>query len=133
MIDGPDEGSALSGALTSDGRILVMGELRGEVAGSSIEVTATGALSGRIRAGVLRSRGALGGRLEADDVDLGGRILDQTVIRARGLAVAFEDGDGGGAQFGDCELEIGDEPDRDRAVSEAAAPRGGLLAPDGPR
>lgn len=125
-----EEGSTLSGTLASNGRILVRGHLSGDVAGPTIDVTETGALSGRIRAGVLRSRGALGGHLDADDVELGGRVLDQTVIKARDLAVTLGAGDARGAEFGDCEIEVGDEPDRERAVSEASAPvRGGLLDP----
>ncbi len=110
-----------------------MGRLDGDVASPTVEVTETGALSGIIKAGRLRSRGAVGGRLEADEVDLGGRILDQTVIRARDLAVALDDGDAPGTQFGDCEIVVGEEPDRDRAVSEASAPvRTRLLDPNGP-
>jgi cytoskeletal protein CcmA (bactofilin family) len=128
-----EEGSTLRGTLASSGRILVMGCLDGEVACPAVEVTETGALSGNVKAGVLRSRGALGGRLEADEIDLGGRVLDQTVIRATGLAVALGDGDNAGAQFGDCEIVVGEEPDRDRAVSAASAPvRSRLLDPDGP-
>jgi cytoskeletal protein CcmA (bactofilin family) len=129
-----EEGSALSGTLASNGRILVRGRLEGDVVGPTVEVTETGALSGKIKAGLLRSRGALGGLLEADLIELGGRVLDHTVIRARDLAVALGNGDEFGAQFGDCEIEVGDEPDRDRAVGGASAPmRGRLLDPDGPR
>ena len=127
-----EEGSTLRGSLASNGRVLVMGRLDGEVASPSVEVTETGALSGTVKAGLLRSRGALGGHLEAKEIDLGGRILDQTMIRAGELAVALADGEAG-AQFGDCEIVVGEEPDRDRAVSEASAPvRGRLLDPDGP-
>ena len=126
-----EEGSTLRGSLASRGRILVMGRLDGDVASPTVEVTETGALSGTIKAGVLRSRGALGGLLEANEIDLGGRVLDQTVIRAHDLAVALDDGDG--AQFGDCEIVVGEEPDRDRAVSDASAPaRGRLFDPDSP-
>jgi cytoskeletal protein CcmA (bactofilin family) len=125
-----EEGSTLRGSLASRGRILVMGRLDGDIDSPAVEVTETGALSGTIKAGVLRSRGALGGLLEANEIDLGGRVLDQTVIRARDLAVALGEGDG--AQFGDCEIVVGEEPDRDRAVSEAQSPARGLFDPDGP-
>ncbi|HXI55844.1 MAG TPA: polymer-forming cytoskeletal protein [Polyangia bacterium] len=129
-----EEGSALSGTLASSGHVLVRGRLEGDVVSPTVEVTETGALTGKIKAGVLRSRGALGGLLEADEIELAGRVLDHTVIRARGLAVAPGTGDVFGAQFGDCEIEVGDEPDRDRAVGAASAPvRGRLLDPDGPR
>ncbi|HVR62097.1 MAG TPA: polymer-forming cytoskeletal protein [Polyangia bacterium] len=125
-----EEGSTLRGSLASRGRILVMGRLDGDIDSPAVEVTETGALSGTIKAGVLRSRGALGGLLEANEIDLGGRVLDETVIRARDLAVALGS-EGEGAQFGDCEIVVGDEPDRERAVSDAQAPARGLFDPDG--
>jgi len=129
-----EEGTSLSGTLEARGPILVMGRLEGTVAGPTVEVTATGALSGRLKAGTLRSRGALGGHLDADEVDLGGTVMDQTVIHARALAVTLGDGDAAGAAFGDCELNVGEEPDREQAVSAASTPpRTGLFDSRTPR
>jgi cytoskeletal protein CcmA (bactofilin family) len=127
-----EEGTTLSGTMAATGRILVMGRLEGTVAGPAVEISRTGALVGRIKAGTLRSRGDLGGQLDADDIDLGGRILDQTLIRARELTVTLEDSDGDlvATQFGDCELQVGDEPDREKAIREAStSPRARLLDP----
>jgi hypothetical protein len=53
-------------------------------------------------------------------VQLSGRVRDQTVIRAKALEVAGgRDVPGQGVQFGECELSIGEAPDRQAAIDKA--------------
>ena len=105
-----EEGTALRGSLASNGEVLVMGRVEGEVSGMAVEITETGAVSGRVKTPALRSRGELRGEVQAEDVELSGHVLDETVIRAQALAVSIPGPGGPMVLFGDCELEIGEAP-----------------------
>jgi cytoskeletal protein CcmA (bactofilin family) len=105
-----EEGTALKGSLASNGQVLVMGRVDGEVSGVTVEITETGAVSGRVKTPALRSRGELRGEIEANDVELSGQVLDDTVIRAQAIAVEIPAPGGPTMLFGDCELEIGETP-----------------------
>ena len=83
-----DEGTEFRGSLTSSSTIVVLGKVEGEISGPAVEVAETGVLSGRIKVGELRCRGELAGELDAESVQLSGRVRDQTVIRAKALEVA---------------------------------------------
>jgi cytoskeletal protein CcmA (bactofilin family) len=109
-----EEGTAITGNLTSSCPIVVMGRIDGEISGPSMEVAESGVVSGRIKVAALRSRGEVAGELEAESVQLSGRVRDETVIRARSLQVA-----GTPVKFGECELCIGEEPDKQKAIDEA--------------
>jgi cytoskeletal protein CcmA (bactofilin family) len=116
-----EHGTALTGALKSSCPVMVLGRVEGEVTAPTVEVAGTGTIHGTVKATTLRSHGELSGRFEADDIELAGRVLDDTVIRSKALQVTF-DGDHG-MVFGTCELEIGEAPDKARAVREANAAR----------
>jgi cytoskeletal protein CcmA (bactofilin family) len=105
-----EEGTALRGSLASNGQVLVMGRVDGEVSGVAVEITETGAVSGRVKTPALRSRGELRGEITAEDVEISGQVLDDTVIRAQALAVNIPGPGGTAVLFGDCELEIGEAP-----------------------
>jgi cytoskeletal protein CcmA (bactofilin family) len=122
-----EEGTALRGSLASNGQVLVMGRVDGEVSGVAVEITETGAVSGRVKTPALRSRGELRGEIEAEDVELSGHVLDDTVIRAQALAVTIPTTPGGATMlFGDCELEIGEAPQNTFTPAEPPAkPRPG--------
>ena len=105
-----EEGTALRGSLASNGQVLVMGRVDGEVSGVAVEITETGAISGRVKTPALRSRGELRGEIDAEDVELSGHVLDDTVIRAQAIAVSIPNGGAPAVLFGDCELEIGEAP-----------------------
>ena len=117
-----EEGTEFKGTLTSSCPIVVMGRVEGELKGPSVEVTETGVLSGKAKVTELRSRGELSGEFEAETVELSGRVRDKTVIRAKSLEVSLQR-EGGRIEmvFGDCELAVGDAPDKARAVREATA------------
>src|SRR5262249_54462159 len=58
--------------------------------------------------------------VEADTVEISGRVRDRTVIRARSLEVSLNVQKGGmQVVFGECELAVGDEPNKDAAIASA--------------
>jgi cytoskeletal protein CcmA (bactofilin family) len=117
-----EEGTEFKGTLTSSCPIVVMGRVEGEMKGPSVEVTETGVLSGKAKVAELRSRGELAGEFDADVVELAGRVRDKSVIRAKSLEVSLQRTDGRIEMvFGDCELAVGDAPDKAKAVREATA------------
>jgi cytoskeletal protein CcmA (bactofilin family) len=109
-----EEGTAITGNLASSCPIVVMGRIEGEISGPSMEVAESGVVAGRVKVTALRSRGEVAGELEAETIQLSGRVRDETVIRAKSLQV-----NGTPVKFGECELCIGDEPDKQRAIDEA--------------
>lgn len=119
-----EEGTEFKGTLTSTCAIVVMGRVEGEMKGPSVEVTETGVLSGKAKVTELRSRGELSGEFDAEVVELSGRVRDKTVIRAKSLEVSLQRSEGGIEMvFGDCELAVGEAPDKARAVREATSGR----------
>ncbi|HEY2732035.1 MAG TPA: polymer-forming cytoskeletal protein [Polyangia bacterium] len=119
-----EEGTEFKGTLTSTCAIIVMGRVEGEMKGPSVEVTETGVLSGKAKVTELRSRGELSGEFDAEVVELSGRVRDKTVIRAKSLEVSLRRPEGGIEMvFGDCELAVGEAPDKARAVREATSGR----------
>jgi hypothetical protein len=85
-------------------------------------VTESGSVSGTVKVESLDSRGSLAGTFEAGHVQLSGAVRDKTVIRARSLEVKLAAERGGiEVSFGDCDLEVGDVPTKEQAVSDALA------------
>jgi len=117
-----EEGTELKGTLTSTCPIVVQGRVEGDLTGPSVEVTESGVLSGKAKVTELRSRGELAGEFDADVVELSGRVRDKSIIRAQSLEVSLQR-EGGRIEmvFGDCELAVGDAPDKAKAVREATA------------
>jgi hypothetical protein len=93
--------------------------------GPAVEVEAGGVLLGKAKVTELRSRGELAGEYDADDVELTGRVRDGTVIRAKALLVAPSSGftrEGEPqAMFGECQIEVGEQPSKEEAVARALA------------
>jgi cytoskeletal protein CcmA (bactofilin family) len=117
-----EEGSCFKGTLTSTCPIHVNGRIEGDFETPSLTVSATGAVHGRAKVGAVRSQGELSGEFDAESIELAGRVLDNTVIRARSLEVKLASTRGKlQVIFGDCELAVGDEPTEFDAVEPAAA------------
>ena len=118
-----EEGTEFKGTMSSSCPIVVMGKVEGDVAGPVIHVTPSGVVSGVVKVKQLRSDGELAGEVEADTVEISGRVRDRTVIRARSLEVSLSVQKGGmQVVFGECELAVGDEPNKEAAVAAALAP-----------
>src|SRR5439155_24654994 len=110
-----EEGTAINGNMSSSCPIVVMGKIEGEISGPSMEIAESGVVSGRIKVTALSSCGELAGELEAETVQLSGRVRDETVIKARSLEVTATAG--APMKFGECELNIGDETNKQRAIN----------------
>ena len=125
-----EEGTELKGSITSNCPIVVMGKVEGEVAGPVIHVSATGIVAGNVKVKELRSEGEVAGEVEAEVVRISGKVRDKTVIRARSLEVSLSTTKGGmQVVFGECELAVGDEPNKDAAIAAATAQPAAVAAP----
>ena len=82
-----EEGTTFKGSLTSTCPILVKGTINGDLEAPSLTVAATGSVSGKVKAGELKSEGELSGEFDVDKVVLSGSVKDNTVIRAKALEV----------------------------------------------
>ncbi|HEY0191978.1 MAG TPA: polymer-forming cytoskeletal protein [Kofleriaceae bacterium] len=115
-----EEGTEFKGTMSSNVPIVVMGKVEGEVAGPVIHITPSGVVAGNIKVKQLHSAGELAGEVEADTIQISGRVRDRTVIRARSLDVSLNVQKGGmQVVFGECELSIGDEPNKEAAIAAA--------------
>src|SRR3954447_18334164 len=126
-----EDGTELKGTLTSTCPIVVMGRVEGDLTGPSVEVTETGVLSGKAKVTELHSRGKLAGEFDADVVQLSGRVRDKTRIRAQTLEVRLKREEGRVEMvFGDCEMAVGDAPDKAKAMAGAMNGHGKKKKPD---
>lgn len=118
-----EEGTEFKGTLSSKCPIVVMGKVEGEITGPIIQVTQSGVVAGNVKVQELRSDGELAGEVQADSVRISGRVRDKTVIRARTLEVSLTGNKGSGMEvvFGECQLDIGDEPNKEAAIAAALA------------
>lgn len=126
-----EEGTEFKGTMSSSCPIVVMGKVEGDVAGPVIHVTPSGVVAGVVKVKDLHSAGELAGEVEAETVQISGRVRDRTVIRARSLEVSLSTEKGGmQVVFGECELAIGDEPSKEAAIAAALAPPAATPAAD---
>src|SRR4029079_18523083 len=127
-----EEGTEFKGTMSSSCPIVVMGKVEGDVAGPVLHVTPRAVAYRVVKVKQLRSDGELAGEVEADTVEISGRVRDRTVIRARSLEVSLSVQKGGmQVVFGECELAVGDEPNKEAAVAAALAPPATAAVPAG--
>jgi len=121
-----EEGTEFRGSLVSKCPVVVSGKVDGEVHAPSLNVSSSGAVYGKVRVGDITSEGEIAGEFDAESVKLSGRVNNNTVIRTKSLEVNLST-DKGKLQvsFGDCMLEVGDEPNK----GQAAAPKPAAEAP----
>jgi cytoskeletal protein CcmA (bactofilin family) len=124
-----EEGTEFKGTLSSKHPIVVMGTVEGDITGPSIHVTNTGVVAGNVKVKELRSAGEIAGDVEAEAVQISGRVRNQTVIRARSLEVSVKSQTGTQVVFGQCELAIGDAPNKEAAIAAATAQPAAPAAP----
>ena len=111
-----EEGTTFKGSLTSTCPILVKGTINGDLEAPSLTVAATGSVSGKVKAGELKSEGELSGEFDVDKVVLSGSVKDNTVIRAKALEVKLAvTGSKMQVVFGEVQLDIGDQPKIEKA------------------
>jgi len=117
-----EEGTEFKGTMSSSCPIVVMGKVEGDITGPVIHVTPSGVVSGQVKVKQLRSDGELAGEVQAQIVRISGKVRDHTVIKARTLEVSLHSDKGAmEVVFGECELNIGDEPNKEAAIAAATA------------
>lgn len=82
-----EEGTSFKGSLTSTCPILVQGSIEGEVQGPAVTISATGAVSGKIQTGALKSDGRISGDFDVESAQLAGSVEKNTIVRANSLDV----------------------------------------------
>src|SRR5882672_8005825 len=113
-----EEGTQFKGSLSSSCPIVVRGKIEGDVTAPSLQVSATGAVHGKVKVGEMQSQGELAGEIDADIVQLSGTVKDKTVVRAKSLEVKLTPVSGKmQVIFGECTLDVGDMPSKEAAVS----------------
>jgi cytoskeletal protein CcmA (bactofilin family) len=116
-----EEGTEFRGSLSSTCPIVVVGKIEGNVTGPVIHIAASGVVAGRVSVQQLRSEGELAGEVDAEVVQIAGTVRDGTRIRAKTLQVTLATKNGMEVVFGECELAIGDEPNKQAAIDAATA------------
>ena len=131
-----EEGTTFKGSLTSTCPILVKGTINGDLEAPSLTVASTGSVSGKVKAGELKSEGEISGEFDVDRVVLSGAVKDNTVIRAKALEVKLAvTGSKLQVVFGEVQLDIGDQPKlekpepKPKAKAEAKADGNGKSVP----
>jgi len=108
-----EEGTEFDGAISSTCGITLSGKMKGELSAPSLTVTGTGAVHGQVMVEQLKSDGEVSGEIDADIVELSGKVNDDTVIRANTLQVKLDQPDGGlRVAFGNCTLRVGEKQGR---------------------
>lgn len=85
-----EEGTQFKGSLTSTCPIVVQGAVDGDLAGPSLTVSATGAVSGKVEAGELTTAGRIAGEFDVDAATIAGTVAHDTVVRAASLDLKLE-------------------------------------------
>ncbi len=122
-----EDGTEFEGSLKSTCPISVSGKLQGMVTAPSMTVMQSGAVHGQIKVKQLKSQGEISGEIDADSVELSGRVSDQTTIRAKSLEVMLNQKSGDEklqVTFGNCELQVG-QPKAKNAPEPAKAAENG--------
>jgi cytoskeletal protein CcmA (bactofilin family) len=117
-----EEGTEFKGTLSSTCPVVVRGVLDGEIKAPSLTIATTGTVVGNVRAQRIHSEGVLAGNVDADEVSLSGSVRSHTVIRAKALEVKLARDNGKlEVTFGECTLEVGDEPEAKAAKEPPAS------------
>lgn len=114
-----EEGTTFKGSLSSTCPIFVKGGVEGDIQAPSLTVAASGTVSGKVKAGELKSEGSIAGDFDVEKVQLSGSVKDNTVIRAKSLEVKLTSASSKmQVVFGECELEVGDQPVREKPIDK---------------
>ncbi len=128
-----DEGTELKGTINSTCPVVVAGHVEGDISGPAVEIAEKGFVTGTVKAAEVISRGEIYGQIEAENLELSGKIRDGTVIRARSLDIKVgRQGPREPIQFGECELWIGDEPNKAAAIAKAMSSANVAITPESP-
>jgi cytoskeletal protein CcmA (bactofilin family) len=117
-----ENGTEIDGAIKSQRPIVLSGSVKGQVTAPSLEVTKDGMVKGTVKVSLFSCKGEVGGEIDAETVELSGRVCDATVIRSKTLDVKLAQGEGAvEVTFGNCELNVGELPAMKKAKPAASA------------
>ena len=119
-----ENGTEIDGAIKSQRPIVLSGSVKGQVTAPSLEVTKDGTVKGTVKVSMFSCKGEVGGEVDAETVELSGRVCDATVIRSKTLDVKLAQGEGATeVTFGNCELQVGELPamKKEKPAASAAA------------
>lgn len=115
-----EEGTTFKGSMSSTCPVLVKGGIEGDIQAPSLTVAGSGTVSGKVKAGELKSEGSLAGEFDVEKIQLSGSVKDNTIIRAKSLEVKLASGAGKmQVVFGETELEVGDQPSREKPAAKS--------------
>src|SRR5262245_31307750 len=127
-----EEGTQFKGSLTSSCPVVVRGRVEGDVSAPSLQVSATGAVHGKVKVGEMQSHGELSGEFDADTVQLSGSVKDNTIVRAKSLEVKLAPTNGKmQVVFGECTLDVGDMPSKEAAINPSKNQPGAVAKANG--
>src|SRR6185503_8906420 len=113
-----EEGTQFKGSLSSTCPVVVRGRVEGDVSAPSLQVSATGAVHGKVKVGEMQSHGELSGEFDAETVQLSGSVKDNTIVRAKSLEVKLAPTNGKlQVVFGECTLDVGEAPSKEAAIN----------------
>ncbi|HMI84405.1 MAG TPA: polymer-forming cytoskeletal protein [Polyangiaceae bacterium] len=113
-----EEGTSFKGSLSSTCPVVVKGRVEGDVSAPSLQVSASGAVHGKVKVGEMQSHGELSGEFDAETVQLSGSVKDNTIVRARSLEVKLAPTNGKlQVVFGECTLDVGEAPSKEAAIN----------------
>ena len=113
-----EEGTSFKGSLSSTCPVVVKGRVEGDVSAPSLQVSASGAVHGKVKVGEMQSHGELSGEFDAETVQLSGSVKDNTIVRAKSLEVKLAPANGKmQVVFGECSLDVGDMPTKAEAIN----------------
>jgi cytoskeletal protein CcmA (bactofilin family) len=125
-----EEGTQFKGTLSSTCQVMVRGVVDGDLTAPVVIVSESGTVVGNVKAQSIWSEGVLAGRVDADDVHLSGNVRSDTVIRARTLEVKLQRSkDKLEVTFGECVLDVGDDPSADVSESSSSSKRKSQIPP----
>lgn len=127
-----EEGTTFKGSLTSSCPVLVKGAIEGDLTTPSLTVASTGSVSGKVKADELKSDGEISGEFDVDKVQLSGTVKDNTVIKAQTFEVKLNVPGKMQVVFGECQLEVGETPTREKQDAKANGGNGKSVPPPAP-
>jgi cytoskeletal protein CcmA (bactofilin family) len=117
-----EDGTELDGVIASQCAIVVSGKVKGQLTAPTLTVNPAGRVDGQLKVGTLVSRGEVAGHIEADSVELSGRVGERTVLRAKTLEVKLDSSrNAHQLTFGDCQLEVAGTLAAEQAQKGAAS------------
>src|SRR5262245_37456773 len=123
-----EEGTEFDGVVKSKCAIMVSGQLKGQISAPALTITQSGMVNGKVKVSQLKSQGEISGEIDAESVELSGRVSDQTRISAKTIEVKLNQSNSKlQMTFGNCELNVGDKAGK--TMPEMPADKGRKDAP----